>query len=96
MENALSDLLDEIEAEQSLPSRYLGLSWKKLSLFSFIVIISGVYIGIILFGENSLQVLLNLEEYENFLAQEISTLKIENSSLQKELFELNELDPDSN
>jgi len=92
----MSDLLDEIEAEQSLPARYFGLSWKKLSLFSLIVILSGIYIGIILFGENSLQVLLNLDEYENFLVQEVSTLKIQNASLQKELFELNELDPDSN
>jgi len=92
----MSDLLDEIEAEQSLPKRYFGLSWKKLSLFSLIVTLSGIYIGIILFGENSLQVLLNLEEYENFLYQEVSTLKVQNASLQKELFELNELDPDSN
>ena len=92
----MSNLLDEIEAEQSLPKRYFGLSWKKLSLFSVIVIFSGIYIGIILFGENSLQVLLNLDEYENFLQEEVSTLKIQNASLQKELFELNELDPDSN
>jgi len=92
----LSDLLDEIEAEQSLPSRYFGLSWKRLSLFSVIVIFSGIYIGIILFGENSLQVLLNLDDYENFLREEVSTLKTQNASLQKELFELNELDPDNN
>ena len=92
----MSELLDEIAAEQSLPKRYFGLSWKRLSLFALIVVLSGIYIGIILFGENSLEVLLNLEEYENFLKSEVSTLKVENASLQKELFELNELDPDSN
>ena len=92
----MSNLLDEIEAEQSLPKRYFGLSWKKFSLFSLIVILSGIYIGIILFGENSLEVLLNLGEYENFLREEVSSLKIHNASLQKELFELNELDPDNN
>jgi len=92
----MSNLLDEIEAEQSLPSRYFGLSWKRLIQFSLIVIFSGIYIGIILFGENSLQVLLNLEEYEVFLREEVSTLKLQNSDLQKELFELNELDPDNN
>lgn len=92
----MSELLDEIEAEQSLPKRYFGLSWKKLSAFAAIVILSGIYIGVILFGENSLEVLLNLEEYENFLKSEVSALKAENASLQKELFELNELDPDSN
>jgi len=92
----MSELLDEIQAEQSLPKRYFGLGWDRLILFSIIVILSGVYIGVILFGENSLQVLLNLEEYENFLQTEVTNLKTENASLQKELFELNELDPDSN
>lgn len=91
----MSELLDEIAEEQSLPKRYFGLSWKRLSLFSLIVVFSGIYIGVILFGENSLQVLLNLDEYENFLREEVSTLKSENAGLQKELFELNELDPDS-
>lgn len=91
----MSELLDEIQAEQSLPKRYLGLSWQKLGLFSAIVVFSGIYIGIILFGENSLEVLLNLEEYESFLKEEVSKLKEENAALQKELFELNELDPDS-
>ena len=59
------------------------------------VVVSGVYIGIILFGENSLQVLLNLEEYELFLKEEVVKLKTENADLQKELFELKELDPDN-
>ncbi len=91
----MSELLDEIEAEQSLPKRYLGLSWQRLGLAVLIVIFSGIYIGIILFGESSLEVLLNLDEYERFLQEEIIKLKAENAGLQKELFELNELDPDS-
>jgi hypothetical protein len=91
----LSDLLDEIDSVDTLSKRYLGLSWQKLGLLAFIVIISGIYIGIILFGENSLQVLLNLEEYEVFLQDEVTQLKVENASLQKELFELKELDPDN-
>ena len=91
----MSDLLDEIESENTLSKRYLGLSWQKLGLLAFLVIISGIYIGIILFGENSLQVLLNLEEYEVFLQDEVTQLKSENASLQKELFELKELDPDN-
>ncbi len=91
----MSELLDEIEAEQSLPKRYLGLSWQRLGLAALIVIFSGIYIGIILFGESSLEVLINLDEYEHFLQDEIIKLKAENAGLQKELFELNELDPDS-
>jgi len=92
----MSELLDEIDAEQSLPARYFGLSWQRLGVLALIVVFSGIYIGIILFGENSLQVLINLEEYENFLHEEVDGLKEENSNLQKELFELKELDPDSN
>ena len=91
----MSELLDEIEAEQSLPKRYFGLSWQRLGMAAAIVVISGIYIGVILFGENSLEVLINLDEYEVFLKEEIVKLKSENASLQKELFELNELDPDS-
>lgn len=92
----MSDLLDEIEAEQSLPKRYFGISWQKMGLLALIVIFSGIYIGIILFGESSLQVLINLEEYESFLKEEVAKLKTENAALQKEIFELKELDPDSN
>jgi len=92
----MSELLDEIEAEQSLPSRYFGLSWQRLGVLALIVVFSGIYIGIILFGENSLQVLINLEEYETFLYEEVDGLKQENAKLQKELFELKELDPDNN
>ena len=71
----MSDLLDEIESENTLSKRYLGLSWQKLGLLALIVTLSGIYIGIILFGENSLQVLLNLEEYEVFLQEEVTKLK---------------------
>jgi len=91
----MSDLLDEIESENSLPKRYFGLSWKKFGLAIFIVALSGIYIGVIMFGENSLQVLINLEEYEVYLRDEVKELKSENATLQKELFELQELDPDS-
>jgi hypothetical protein len=55
----------------------------------------GVYIGILLFGDNSLDVLLGLEEYEDYLKDEIVRLKQENATLQKEYFELKELDPDN-
>jgi hypothetical protein len=42
-----------------------------------------------------LQVLLELEEYENYLKEDIERLKTENASMQKEYFELKELDADS-
>ena len=88
------DLFDEIESSRSLSERYLGLSWPKLVLAVFLVLALGVYIGILLFGDNSLEVLLGLEEYESYLQDEVDRLKRENAALQKEFFELKELDPD--
>ena len=96
IENFEQDLLDQIAQEQSLPTRYFGLSWNKLLLLIFLVLIVATYIGILLFGDNSVQVLFGLEEYELYLEEEVVSLKQENSTLQKELFELQELDPDKN
>ncbi len=80
--------------KQSLTEEYLGLSIKQfLSIFT-IVLILGWYLNILLFGTNSLEVLLQLEEYESYLSSEISHYKEENSALQKEYFELKELEPE--
>lgn len=89
------DLFEDIDHEQSLPERYLGLSWPKLSIAVALIISLGIYIGILLFGDNSLQVLLELEEYETYLKEDIERLKTENASMQKEYFELRELDADA-
>jgi hypothetical protein len=51
--------------------------------------------GFIFFGNNSLSVLLDLEEHQNYLVEDIERLKAENAKLQKQYFELKELDSDS-
>jgi len=89
------ELFDTIDDSQSVTERYLGLSWLKLLFAVSVVLLLGIYIGILLFGDNSLEVLLQLEEYETYLQDEIKSLKSENASLQKEYFELKELDADS-
>ena len=85
------ELFKEIEDTQTLPERYLGLSWTKLLFALLLVLALGIYIGILLYGDNSLDVLLGLEEYEDYLKDEVSRLKQENAILQKEYFELKEL-----
>ena len=85
------ELFKEIEDTQTLPERYLGLSWTKLLFALLLVLALGIYIGILLYGDNSLDVLLELEEYEDYLKDEVSRLKQENAILQKEYFELKEL-----
>lgn len=89
------EIFEEIDSLPSLPERYLGLSWNKLIFALLLVLALGIYIGILLFGDNSLDVLLNLEEYETYLQDEIYRLKQENATLQKEYFELKELQPEN-
>ena len=79
---------------ESFTERYLGLSLTKFLLFLFIIVVLAIYLNILLFGDNSLEVLLQLEEYEQYLQQQIDSYRSENSALQKEYFELKELEPE--
>ncbi|MGA9046840.1 hypothetical protein [Sulfuricurvum sp.] len=83
------------EEKESLSERYFGLSTQKFFLASGIVLVVGIYMGFIFFGNNSLSVLLDLEEHQNYLIEDIERLKTENAALQKQYFELKELDADS-
>ena len=85
------ELFNEIDNSQSITEKHLGLSLKKFLFLLSIVLISGIYIGILLYGTNSIEVLLGLQDYENFLEDEIARLKSENAALQKEYFELKEI-----
>lgn len=83
------------EEKESLSERYFGLTTQKFLLASGIVLVVGIYMGFIFFGNNSLSVLLDLEEHQNYLTEDIERLKTENAALQKQYFELKELDADS-
>lgn len=87
----MSDVLDEFEDERG-GSNFL-FYFKILGLV-FIVLLFGLYIGDVLFGKSSLDVLLNLQEDKDTLMVKIQSLKEENAVLQKEYFELRQLDPD--
>jgi len=85
------ELYEDIDNSQSITQRYLGLSLLKfLSLF-LIVLILGIYIGTILYGTNSVEVLFGLQDYENYLQVEVHRLKNENAELQRVYFELKEI-----
>jgi cell division protein FtsL len=84
-------LYEEIETELDFTQRYFGLSLNKALLFLAIVVAFGIYIGILFYGTNSLEVLLGLEDYENYLQSEVVRLKDENAELQREYFELKEI-----
>jgi len=85
------ELYEEIDNSQSITQRYLGLSVTKFTVLLGIVLVLGIYIGVLLYGTNSLEVLFGLQDYENYLQDEIHRLKNENAELQREYFELKEI-----
>ncbi len=68
----------------------------KISFLVLVVVGFGIYVGNLLFGKNSLEVLLNLQEKKSVFKQEIRKYKNQNAALQKDYFELLELEPNSN
>ena len=85
------ELYEEIDNKQGLTQEYFGVSPLKFSVMLFVVLGFGVYLGLVLYGTNSLEVLFGLEEYEHYLQNEIHRLKDENAELQREYFELKEI-----
>jgi hypothetical protein len=70
-----------------------GLSLKTFLLATIGFLLFGIYVGILIYGENSLTVLKHLKEKKMALKQETQTLKTANQRLQKEYFELKQLEP---
>jgi hypothetical protein len=89
------DILKDNESHQSFSERRFGLSTPKFFLVLGASLAVLFYIWVLVFGNNSLLVLINLEEHQNFLSEDIEHLKSENADLQKQYFELKELDADT-
>jgi len=85
------ELYEDIDNTQGLTQEYLGLSLNKFLILVGIVLGIGIYLGILLYGTNSLEVLFGLQDYEEYLNSEIFRLKDENAELQREYFELKEI-----
>jgi len=69
------------------------LSIKTLLVTTIGILLFGIYLGILIYGENSLTVLTQLKTTKQNLIQENKQIKIENQRLQKEFFELKQLEP---
>jgi len=70
-----------------------GLSFKTLLVALIGILLFGIYVGILINGENSLTVLKQLKEKKVILLENGKKLKRENQRLQKEFFELKQLEP---
>ncbi|HQS67083.1 MAG TPA: hypothetical protein PLM93_07860 [Sulfuricurvum sp.] len=79
---------------QSFSERRFGLSTSKFLAACGFVLALLFYLGVLIFGNNSLSVLFQLEEYQSFLSDDIENLKTQNAALQKQYFELKELESD--
>jgi len=91
----MSEILEEFE-EQIDKRESKSISF-YLKIFSLLVIVVGfgVYVGDMLFGKSSLDVLLNLQSEKQILEKSVNSFKTQNAILQKEYFELKDLDPES-
>jgi len=70
-----------------------GLSVKALLLALAGILLFGIYLGILIDGENSLTVLTKLKRTKSSLMMQENIIKQQNQRLQKEYFELKQLEP---
>lgn len=80
-------------ADASEEGSIAGLSLKTFLVTVLGILLFGIYVGVLVYGENSLTVLNQLKEKKQGLSLEEKILKVENQRLQKEYFELKQLEP---
>jgi len=89
------DIKDLLEPDRhSITRQYFGLSPLRALLSILVVVGLGIYVGVLLFGDNSFEVMYELQEYLDTLSVQNSALELENEQLQKEYFELQEIGKD--
>lgn len=81
---------------QSTDEVVAGTSLKIFLVRVLALLLFGIYLSIIIYGENSYSVLSQLKDEKNSLSQQERILKVENQRLQKEYFELKQLEPKDN
>ena len=74
-------------------SKSSTISLKSKLIIILIILLFSAYVGVVLFGKNSFIVLTHLKEEKKSLTQEAIDLKNSNQKLQKEFFELKNLEP---
>lgn len=91
----MSEILKEYD-EQTQTRAKRAYSFKQISFSIFVivgVVLLAIYVGDMLFGKRSLDVMLGLREKKERLLEDVETLKRYNAQLQKDYFELKELEP---
>ncbi len=86
--------MDVVPPKRGRTFALFGFPLHYVAIVLAVVVGLGIYAGILLFGPNSLTVLLGLEEQRTTLQRHIKSLKARNAALQKEYFELKQLEPE--
>jgi len=79
------------QAQTNNPPEWVGFSLKSILFILVGIVLFVWYVGIVLFGENSLSTLKKLERDKAALADQAKALQHSNQKLQKEYFELLQL-----
>ncbi len=88
MKDIRDTLLDYKEFEKKKDGRF----YLKAAFLVLAVIALGVYIGNLLFGDNSLEMMMALKSQRERLQKLTSSLKEENAKLQRKYFELKQIE----
>lgn len=86
-----NELFEDLNDEGGFWQKHLGLSLVKFIILVTLISGVGLYMGLLLYGTNSIEVLTSLQDYQEYLQVEIDRLKNDNAELQREFFELKEL-----
>ena len=82
-------MVEERDKEEGIAD----FSLKTFLVTTIGILLFGIYVGVLMYGENSLTVLNQLMEKKESLIREERALKVENQRLQKVYFELKQLEP---
>ncbi|QCD51804.1 septum formation initiator [Campylobacter sp. RM16192] len=88
----MSEILKEYD-DKNIKRTYSFKSFLRLFTITILVVLFGVYIGNMMFGKRSLDVMLNLQDQREQLKKDVEILKKYNAELQKTYFELKDLEP---
>lgn len=89
----MNEILDSLPKAKKR-NKNLG-SFILAGVLAVFVIYAGWYIGNMLFGARSLDVMLDLHAQKERLSTQVAQIQEENAALQKEYFELIGLDPEA-
>jgi cell division protein FtsB len=84
----MNELRQEFANEKTIKNNVFSRQNLRLVILFLMVSVSAVYIGDLLFGQNSYSTILYLEDQRDALNKNIEILKQQNAKYQKEYFEL--------